>query len=47
VIAMTANGFKDDIERCLACGMNAHLGKPIRPEAMLVVLRRYLAPGGA
>jgi signal transduction histidine kinase len=42
VVAMTANVFKDDIERCLACGMNAHLGKPIRLEAMLAVLRRYL-----
>jgi CheY-like chemotaxis protein len=47
VIAMTANVFKDDIDRCLACGMNAHLGKPIRPEAMLAVLRRYLAKKSA
>jgi signal transduction histidine kinase len=44
VIAMTANVFKDDIERCLACGMNAHLGKPISLEAMLKILRRYLLP---
>jgi signal transduction histidine kinase/CheY-like chemotaxis protein len=41
VIAMTANVFQDDIERCMACGMNAHLGKPISLEDVLAVLRRY------
>ncbi|MDR2819229.1 MAG: response regulator [Desulfovibrio sp.] len=42
IIAMTANVFQDDIERSLACGMNEHLGKPIRLDAMLGVLRKYL-----
>ena len=29
VIAMTANVFKEDVERCLAAGMNDHIGKPL------------------
>lgn len=29
IIAMTANAFREDAERCLSCGMNDHLAKPI------------------
>ncbi|MCM1525463.1 MAG: response regulator [Ruminococcus sp.] len=29
IIAMTADAFTDDIKHCLACGMNAHIAKPI------------------
>ena len=29
IIAMTANVMAEDKERCLACGMNDHVGKPI------------------
>ena len=29
IIAMTANVFKEDIDRCLESGMNVHIGKPI------------------
>jgi signal transduction histidine kinase/AmiR/NasT family two-component response regulator len=43
IIAMTANVFKEDIERCLAAGMNGHLGKPLNFDAVLIVLRQYLA----
>jgi CheY-like chemotaxis protein len=42
IIAMTANVFKDDIEHCLAAGMNEHLGKPIDFSALLRVLKNYL-----
>jgi signal transduction histidine kinase/CheY-like chemotaxis protein len=42
IVAMTANVFRDDIERSLASGMNAHLGKPIELDKVLLVLRRYL-----
>jgi signal transduction histidine kinase/DNA-binding response OmpR family regulator len=42
IIAMTANVFKEDIERCRAAGMNDHVGKPLDLEAVLGKLRRYL-----
>lgn len=42
IIAMTANVFREDIEKCLAAGMNAHVGKPIDIEEILSALREYL-----
>jgi signal transduction histidine kinase/CheY-like chemotaxis protein len=42
IIAMTANVFREDIERCLASGMNGHLGKPINLEELIAELRRHL-----
>jgi CheY-like chemotaxis protein len=42
IVAMTANVFREDIERCLAAGMNDHVGKPLDFEEVRVKLRRYL-----
>ncbi|MDR1302407.1 MAG: response regulator, partial [Treponema sp.] len=44
IVAMTANVFREDIEKCLEAGMNDHLGKPLDREEVLVKLRRYLRP---
>jgi len=43
IVAMTANVFKEDIERCLEAGMNDHVGKPIDFEEVISRLRKYLA----
>jgi PAS domain S-box-containing protein len=42
IIALTANVMSEDREKCLAAGMDAHLGKPIEPAQMIEVLSRYL-----
>ena len=42
IIAMTANVFKNDIEKCLSAGMNGHFGKPIDSNAMLSLLDNIL-----
>lgn len=42
IIAMTANVFTEDIEKCLACGMNGHIGKPVELSSMLQTLRKYI-----
>jgi len=42
IIAMTANVFKDDIEKCLEAGMNAHIGKPLDFNELMDVLKQYI-----
>jgi CheY-like chemotaxis protein len=42
IIAMTANGFREDIEKCLAAGMNDHIGKPIDEDEVIAKLKRHL-----
>ncbi len=42
IIAMTANVFKEDIEKCMDAGMNGHLGKPINIAEVISVLQQYL-----
>jgi CheY-like chemotaxis protein len=42
IVAMTANVFREDIEKCLAVGMNDHLGKPVDMEKVINTLRRFL-----
>jgi signal transduction histidine kinase len=42
IIAMTANVFREDIDKCLDAGMNAHVGKPLDFDALLAKLREYL-----
>jgi signal transduction histidine kinase/CheY-like chemotaxis protein len=42
IIAMTANVFKEDIEKCIACGMNDHIGKPVDFNEMQQKLQKYL-----
>jgi signal transduction histidine kinase/CheY-like chemotaxis protein len=42
IIAMTANVFKEDIEKCLAIGMDDHVGKPLDFLDVMKILKQYL-----
>jgi len=39
IIAMTANAFQEDAEKCIAVGMNAHLAKPLDIEKMKMTIK--------
>lgn len=42
IIAMTADAFSDDAQRCLESGMNAHISKPIDIKECKRILASYL-----
>ena len=42
IIALTANVMSEDREKCLAAGMDAHLGKPIETAQVIEALSRFL-----
>jgi CheY-like chemotaxis protein len=42
IVAMTANVFREDVEKCLAVGMNDHVGKPIDIEDILNKIQKYI-----
>jgi len=43
IIAMTANVFREDVEKCREAGMDDHLGKPIDINSVIEKLQNYLA----
>ncbi len=40
IVAMTANAFVEDIQKCIMYGMNAHISKPINFETIIAKLTR-------
>ena len=43
IVAMTANVFREDVEKCLYAGMNDHIGKPLILDEVMEKLGKYLS----
>jgi PAS domain S-box-containing protein len=43
IVAMTANVFVEDVEKCLEAGMNGHIGKPLDLNEVVDQLKKYLS----
>jgi CheY-like chemotaxis protein/two-component sensor histidine kinase len=42
IIALTANAFDEDVQRSLQAGLNAHLSKPVQPQALFDTLESLI-----
>jgi CheY-like chemotaxis protein len=43
IIAMTANAFEEDRQRCLEAGMSDFIPKPVDPDHLLALITRWLS----
>ncbi|MDH5639912.1 MAG: response regulator [Nitrospira sp.] len=44
IVALTANAFKDELDKSLAAGCIAHLTKPIKKKTLLAAIAQYATP---
>ena len=42
IIAMTADAFVEDAKKCIACGMNGHVEKPVNIQKLLHALEKCI-----
>ena len=42
IIGLTANAFREDAERCMEAGMNAHISKPIQIDEVVNTIGFYV-----
>ena len=42
IIAMTADAFSEDVQKCLDCGMNAHVAKPLDLRELVRLLQKFI-----
>ena len=42
IIAMSANAYAEDVQKCLDIGMNAHISKPLYKDVMLETIERFV-----
>jgi CheY-like chemotaxis protein len=47
ILALTANAFDEDRDVCLAAGMDAHIGKPVEPDALCKIVLHWLQKSDA
>jgi CheY-like chemotaxis protein len=47
ILALTANAFDEDRAVCLAAGMDAHIAKPVQPDALCEVILNWLRKSDA
>jgi signal transduction histidine kinase len=44
IVAMTANAMAGDREACIDAGMDDYLAKPVKPDALRDIIKRYVTP---
>ncbi|MDH5668514.1 MAG: response regulator, partial [Nitrospira sp.] len=44
IVALTANAFKEELDKCLTAGCIAHLTKPIKKKTLLAAITQYATP---